>query len=244
MPRLPLIEDLTKEPIPPGSNILVEFDPASQWYNASFTIAAGWIRTGGVTSYNVYNQPPENARLHLKRLGLDVEALEKEEKVRIIDWYTTQLGQKSNEKYAYTSLKVADLSIYYSRKMIPADGSPFPGTGYRLGPDVLRIGDDTISVLLRFNDEKSFIDYYRTREIPVAPTRQSTAVDGVLKGVYSEYVYKSLEASMDAIIEFKVEEEGKSTRDLIRIRSMRNVHFDREWHELKIGDNFEVTLEK
>ena len=42
----------------------------------------------------------------------------------------------------------------------------------------------------------------------------------------------------------KVEEEGQSTRDLIRIRSMRNVHFDREWHELKIGHNFEITLEK
>jgi len=31
---------------------------------------------------------------------------------------------------------------------------------------------------------------------------------------------------------------------LMRIRNMRNAHFDREWHELKIGENFEVTLEK
>ncbi len=243
MPRLPLIEDLTKEPVPPGSNILVEFDPASQWYNASLTIAAGWIRTGGVSSYNVYDQPPENARLQLKRLGLDVEALEKEEKLRIIDWYTTQLGQKSQEKYPTASLKVADLSIQMSRLFIPADGSPFPGTGYRLGPVVLRIGDDQ-SVLLRFNDEKSYIDYWRTREIPVARSRKSTQIVAAVKGVHSEYVYKSLEASVDGIIEFKLEQEGKTTRDLMQIRSMRNVHFDREWHELKIGDNFEVTLEK
>ena len=245
MPRLPLIEDLTKEPIPRGSNILVEFDPASQWYNASFTIAAGWIRSGGVASYNVYDHRPEDVRLQLKRLGLDVEALETEEKLRILDWYTIQLGQKSTEKYATptASLKVADLSILWSRAMIPTGSSPFPGTQYRLGPDVLRIGDDE-SVLLRFNDEKSFIDFWRTREIPVAAARKSTQIVGAVKGVYSEYVYKSLEASVDGIIDFKLEEEGKSTRDLIRIRSMRNVHFDREWHELKIGDNFEVTLEK
>ncbi len=243
MPRLALIEDLTKEPVPPGSNILVEFDPASQWYNASFTIAAGWIRSGGVASYNVYDQPPENARLQLKRLELDVEALEREEKLRIIDWYTIQLGQKSKEKYPTASLKVADLSIQTLRNIIPTAGSPFPGTGYRLGPDVVRIGDDEL-VLLRFNDEKSFIDFWRTREIPVGPARKSTQIVGALKGVYSEYVYKSLEASVDGIIEFKLEQEGKSTRDLIQIRSMRNVHFDREWHELKIGDNFEVMLEK
>ncbi len=243
MPRISLIEDLTKQPIPPGSNILVEFDPASQWYNASLTIAAGWIRSGGVSSYNVYDQPPENARLQLKRLGLDVEALEKDEKLRIIDWYTIQLGQKSKLKYAADSLKVADLSILHTKAMIPSTGTPFPGTGYRLGPDVLRIGDDEL-VLLRFNDEKSFIDFWRTRDIPVAPARKSTSIVGGVKGVYSEYIYKSLETSVDGIIEFKLEEEGKSTRDLVRIRSMRNVHFDRDWHELKIGDNFEVTLEK
>jgi hypothetical protein len=31
--------------------------------------------------------------------------------------------------------------------------------------------------------------------------------------VYSEYVDKSLEASVDGIVDFKLEEEGKSTRD-------------------------------
>jgi KaiC/GvpD/RAD55 family RecA-like ATPase len=243
VPRLPLIEDLTKEPVPPGSNILVEFDPASQWYNSSLTIAAGWIRSGGVASYNAQAQPPESARLQFKRLGLDAETLEKEEKLRILDWYTIQLGQKSKEKYANTSLKVADLSLLWSKEIIPSTGSPYPGAVYRRGADVLIIADDEL-VLLRFNDEKSFIHYWCTRVIPSAPARQSTQIAGAVKGVYSDYIYKSIEAAVDGIIDFKLEEEGKRTRDLMRIRSMRNVHFDREWHELKIGDNFEVTLEK
>jgi KaiC/GvpD/RAD55 family RecA-like ATPase len=83
-----------------------------------------------------------------------------------------------------------------------------------------------------------------TREIPVGAATNSTSIYGVLKGVHSEYFYKSIEASADGIIDFKIEEEGKNTRDLMRIRSMRNVHFDRGWHELKLGDNFQVTLEK
>ena len=98
VPRIPIIEELTEGPVPLGSSILVEYDPASQWYNTSLTIAAGWIKSGGVTSYNVYDHPPESVRLQLKRLGLDVEGLEKEERLRIIDWYTMQLGKKSQEK--------------------------------------------------------------------------------------------------------------------------------------------------
>ena len=185
LPRLPLIEDLTKGPIPPGSNILVEFDPASQWYNASFTIAAGWIRSGGVASYNAQAQPPENARLQLKRLGLDTETLEKEEKLRILDWYTTQLGQKPKEKYANTSLKVADLSLLWSKEVMRNTGSPYSiPSVYHRGPHVLIIADDEL-VLLRFNDEKSFIQYWCTRVIPSAPARQSTQIVGAVKGVYS-----------------------------------------------------------
>jgi len=234
VPRIPIIEDLTEGPIPLGSNILVEYDPASQWYNTSVTIAAGWIKSGGVASYNAYDHSPESVRLQLKRLGLDAERLEREEKLRIWDWYTIQLGKKSQEKYAMPSLKVADLSIDYSRRVIVSTRSS----------DHLRVMDDAL-VLLRFNDERSFIDFWRTRLVPTTgPNSNSTALPSVPKGVYPEYICRTFEVAADGIIDFKLEEEGKATRDLIRIRSMRNVHFDREWHELKIGANFEVTLEK
>jgi KaiC/GvpD/RAD55 family RecA-like ATPase len=234
MPRIPIIEDLTEGPIPPGSSILVEYDPASQWYNTSLTIAAGWIKSGGIVSYNVYDHPPESVRLQLKRLGLDVGTLEKEEKLRIVDWYAIQLGKKSQEKHAMHSLKVADLSIDYSQTVIPRTRSSRS----------LRVMDDAL-VLLRFNDERSYIDFWRTRLVPTTGLNSnSTALPSAPKGVYPEYIYKTFEVTADGIIDFKLEEEGRTTRDLIRIRSMRNVHFDREWHELKIGKNFEVTLEK
>lgn len=236
MPRIPLIEDLTKGPIPPGTSILVEYDPASQWYNASLTIAAGWIKSGGIAAYNAYDHPPESVRMQLKRLGLDAEGLEKEEKLRIIDWFTIQLGKKSQEKYAMASLKVADLSIHYARTVIPRIRATDHVT--------LRVMDDAL-VLLRFNDEKSYIDFWRTRLVPTTgPNSNSTAIPSAPKGVYPEHIYKAIEVTQDGIVDFKLEEEGKTTRDLIRIRSMRNIQFDREWHELKIGDNFEVTLEK
>jgi KaiC/GvpD/RAD55 family RecA-like ATPase len=64
-----------------------------------------------------------------------------------------------------------------------------------------------------------------------------------VKGIHSEYLYKSIETSADGIIDFKLDDSGDEPRNLMRIRAMRNVGFDGRWHQLKTDDRFEVTLE-
>jgi KaiC/GvpD/RAD55 family RecA-like ATPase len=213
LPRIPLIEDLTTAPIPAGSNILVEFDPASQWYNASLTIAAGWIRTGGSVSYNTFAQSPATVRAQLNRLGVNTEELEAKDQLRIWDWYTASLGQKSKEKYAIDSLKAADLSIVHAKTQLP--GPPIP--------DRLRISDNT-SALGRFNDEKSWIEFALTRGIPTAVSRQSTSLHGMMAGIHSDWAYKQVEGASDGTVDFKLDEEAKGeTVDVMRVRNFRNV---------------------
>ena len=234
LPRIPLIEDLTTGPIPHSSFLLVEFTGASQWYNASFTISAGWLKTGGgPLGYNSLAHPPDDVRSKLNELGLNCEQLESEDKLYITDLYTATLGQKSKEKIAIPSLKVADLSIEFSRNIMR--GPP--------EPDTLAIVDNG-STLARFNDEKNWVEFILTRIIPSAKLLKNTGIAGIIREIHSAWVYEQLEAAADGIIDFSVEEEGKTLRDVMRIRSMRNAHFDREWHELKIGENFEITLEK
>lgn len=233
MPRIQLIEDLTKEPIPPGCSILVEFDPASQWYNASLTIAAGWLRTGGSVSYIAQSQSPDDVRSQLRRLGLTVEELEQNDRLWITDFYTASLGQKSKEKFAVESLKVADLSIWIAREAMVESAAP----------EFLVIADNS-SVLDRFNDEKNWVELYLTRPIPMAKSRQITQLIGFMGGIHSNWAYKQLEAGVDGIVDFKVEEAGEETRDLMRIRSLRKVGFDRRWHELTMSENSKVMLHK
>lgn len=72
---MPLFEELTTGPIPKGSNLLVAFDPASEWYNAALTIAAGWLESGGRVHHNATVQPPVAVRSQLNRLGLISENL-------------------------------------------------------------------------------------------------------------------------------------------------------------------------
>ena len=237
MLRIPLIEDLTKGPVPLGSNLLIEFDPASQWYNSCVTMAAGWVKDGGSVGYNGFIQPPNNVRLQFSRAGLNVDDLENKDRLRVYDWYTPTLGRKSKEKYGIDSLKVADQSIVF--RFTEDDLNNPEDLEWA---ETLRIADN-FSTLARFNDEKSWIEFMLTRVYPIGSVRKSTLIFGIMKGVHSEWAYKQLEASADGIIEFRLEGLEK-TRDLVQIRTMRNVHFNRELHELKVGENFEVTLEK
>ena len=239
VPRLPLIEDLTNRPITAGSWLMVEYTGASRWYNACITITAGWLKTGGRVSYNAYAWPSENVRSQLNLLGLRTEELEKEDRLRIWDWYTATLGHKSKEKLSVDSLKVTDLSILFSREVMaghPAlERQPY-------GPDWLRIADNG-STLARFNDEKAWVEFRLTRDIPSASSTKSTAIVAFIKGLHSSWAYEQLEAAVDGIIDFKLEEVGEETINLMRIRSMRNVGFDSRWHRLRVSENFEVTLE-
>ena len=237
VPQIPLIEDLTKASVPLGSNLLIEFDAASQWYNSCLTIAAGWVKNGGTVGYNGFIQPPNNVRVQLGRVGLDVDNLERNDRLRVYDWYTPTLGRKSKEKYGIDSLKVADQSIQFR---LTEDDLKNPEDAE--WPESLRIVDN-FSTLARFNDEKSWIEFMLTRVYPIASVRKSTLIFGIMKGVHSEWAYKQLEGSADGIIEFRLEELERA-RDVVQIRTMRNVHFNRDLHELKIGENFEVTLEK
>jgi len=54
-------------------NLIVEYDSKSQWYAASLTIAAGWLKTGGKVIYNNSAQPPDAIRLLLNQLPSQVD---------------------------------------------------------------------------------------------------------------------------------------------------------------------------
>ena len=233
LPKLPLIEELTTEPLPPGSNIMIQYDTGSSWFNASVTIAAGWLKTGGRCTYLDASQPPDYLRSQLVRLGLNVEDLEEEGRLAIWDIYTATLGRKSKEKNAWSTLKAADLSLRFANYMSRAPVDPL----------LLRIADDH-SLLARFNGDKSWVELMISRHVPIGPKIKSTAIVGYLNGVHSDWLYKQLGAAYDGIVDFKLDESRDPACNLIRIRSMRNVKFNGKWHQLGLGDNFEVTLEK
>jgi KaiC/GvpD/RAD55 family RecA-like ATPase len=201
-------------------------------------MAAGWAKQGGDVGYNGFVQSPEGVRTQLTRLGLKVDELERNDTLRVYDWYTPTLGRKSKERYGIDSLKVADQSIEFR---LTEDDLKGPAESEWF--ESIRIADN-FSTLARFNEEKAWIEFMLTRVFPIAPVKKSTLVFGIMKGVHSEWAYRQLEGSADGIIDFRLEEAGGKIRDLMQIRTMRNVHYNRALAELKLQDNFEVRLEK
>jgi len=51
-----------------------------------------------------------------------------------------------------------------------------------------------------------------------------------------------LEAADDGVVDFKLDESTDPPTNMMRIKNIRNVSFDGRWHQLKISENFEVTL--
>lgn len=200
------------------------------------------MKDGGAVTYNVSTQPPDNVRSQLTQQGLDVKDLESREKLRVFDWYTATLGRKSEERYAFYSLKAADLSVLHSKYLMATEDGldlmrPTPS------PDWLRILDDA-SCLARFNEEKSWVEFVRTRTIPLASLWKSTGIVGLIKGIHSDWTYKNLEAACDGVIDIKLDEAAEEARSMMRIRSMRGVGFDARWHPLITDEKSEVTIEK
>jgi len=66
----------------------------------------------------------------------------------------------------------------------------------------------------------------------------------LIRGFHSEWAYRALEAAVDGIIDFKLDETRDEIANLMGVRSMRNVGFDSRWHRLKFNENFEVSLDK
>jgi KaiC/GvpD/RAD55 family RecA-like ATPase len=128
-------------------------------------------------------------------------------------------------------------------KSSPAYSSWMKGSELGETASTLRVLDNG-SNMARFNDERLWVEFILTRQLPRGPIWKTTLINPIVRGLHSEWVYRALEAAVDGIVDFKLEESGEETRHLMRIRNMRNVGFDRKWHVRGTGENFEVTLEK
>ncbi len=191
MPRIPLIEDLTTGPIPARSNLLVEFDAASQWYNMSVTMASGWLRQGGTVSYNLTMQSPERLRSRFERLGLKPSELEKKDKLRVQDYFTATLGKTSGETHAWNSLKVQDLSVEFGKYLRPRYDAQVAIGDRDPEFDLLRIWDN-LSVLGRFNEDKAWVEFVLSRGLPLGMSLGATTIHAIVTGVHEQWVYRRL----------------------------------------------------
>lgn len=236
---IPILREFVSGGLDYGTNLLVEFEPNSLWYETSLTMTAHALKEGIRTEYHTFEHVPGEVRAALSKLGLEVKTSEEEGTLRIIDSYTVQTGLSSPEKGAGTrayltqSVKVSDWSIAIAQ----AVKTGIPETEKRW----LHIDDNT-SVLLQYNDEKAVIDFSRTRGIPRTRARQAVFLHSLVTGIASDSFYKQFESLCDGTIHFRSDERADEIEHYVRVRALRTRTFDSRWRRLRKLDNGEVTI--
>lgn len=232
----PFLKELVPGGFEFGSNLLVEFDSDSVWYETSLTIAAHALRAGIKVDYHNFQHTPSDIRKAFDRRGLDVKKLEDNDMLWIVDSFTVQTGADTSQdqsEVTQVSVKLSDWSIALARDLKAGISETMKRR--------LHIDDNT-GTLLQYNEEKAIIDFWRTRYIPYSRARECVNIYSLLTNVASTSFYKQYESLSDGIIDFKSEERENELQHYVRIRSLRGRGCDSRWRKLRLSDNGEVTL--
>lgn len=238
---LPFLKELVEGPLDYGTNLLVEFEPDSIWYETSLTLAAQALKDGVRTDYHLFQHMPSEVREAFTRFGLDVKQLEERDSLRMLDSYTVQTGLGAAEtseksrvpRYLSQSLKLSDWSIADAQRI--KSGVP--------QEDKKRLHiDDNTGVLLQYNDEKTVIDNWRTRSRPHTKVQEIILFNSLMKGAASDAFTKQFELLSDAIIDLKSQEKDGRIEHVLRVRAMRGRPYDSRWRRLHLLQTGEVAL--
>ena len=102
---------------------------------------------------------------------------------------------------------------------------------------------DSVSELLRFNEESIVLEFYLTRIIPHEIRKaKKVGLCGLARGVHTESFYKRLAGAVDGTIDVRVMERDNEVKNLLRIRNLKGQPHDTRWHEIAIKPNGETTL--
>jgi len=225
-----------------GKVLLIEFEAQSLWYEASFTITSAALKKGIRTEYHTFSHIPNDIRESLSKHGLVAKALEQDKILRIIDSYTIQTGLgtpdplisgTTGQKHLTQSVKMSEWSIAASQQM-----------KQEISEEDMRWlhVDDNVSGLADYNDEKTILNYWRTRMIPAARMYQEAFVNALLVKVHSDSFYTQFEALCDGILDFRSREDGDRLVQEARARLIRGKSYDSKWRQLKLGENGEVSV--
>jgi KaiC/GvpD/RAD55 family RecA-like ATPase len=250
---IPILTGLIPDGVKPGTLFIVEFDPASQWLAVAATIAAAYLRNGGRVSYGAILRPPETVKENLLALGVDVSTVSKEGRFWLIDRYSATLtggrlegGDPSGGPFEpiqggarFRSLKVADSSVQWLKEL--KQGHESWDVIEFWPPGALAVGE-SMSQMLRFNDEKPYLEFLISRGIPNERKAKRINLTGVLRGVHTESFYNQVENAYDGVIDLRVMERDEEAKNLLRIRSLKGQPHDARWHEIQIKRNGEATL--
>jgi KaiC/GvpD/RAD55 family RecA-like ATPase len=232
---VPFLDSLSPGGFGRGRILLMEFQPHSLWYEASYTIASQAIRAGIRTDYHVFQHVPEDALGALSRLGTRVDRARREGLLRLLDSYTIQSGLRRpsrQEPYGFASLSLRLSEWKKGALGVLRDSEE---------KDILHI-DDNDSLLATANSEEEILDFFQSRAFAAARAKGITFLHGLATGIHSERFYHRIEAFVDGIVDFEAWDRGGQVDQVVRVRVLRGTSSDSRWRQLSVSRTGEVRI--
>lgn len=254
--RIPLLINLIPDGLKPGTILLVEYDPESQWFSLACTVAVRCLMENRHVAFLAFTTTPSEVARTMTALGIDVPSVEKSGLLAIEDWYSASLsggtlGPGTTQKDMFErvdgrirvhSLRVADISVAWLKT---SKAGPHPAhdiIDFWPGGSLAVV--DSCSPLLRFSDEKSLVELFESRIRPEERRRANlVTLQGIMRGVHSDWLYKRLEGGYDGVLDLRVFETEGEVKNFLRVRAFRGQPHDTKWHLVEITKNGEAKLE-
>jgi KaiC/GvpD/RAD55 family RecA-like ATPase len=243
--HVPIFSEIVPRGFRHGANYLVEFEPDSLWYETSLTIAVQALKAGVRTRYYTFMHIPVEVRGALQTLGADLKKMEKEDKFRLIDSYTSLTGLPIQPEPGTwgagrlpTSLNDPSYLEKTAANIVTVIKEGVPETDKKW----LRIDDNT-SIFNRYFKEQDVLNIFQTHIFQLTRLLDVSAFHSVVAGVWSDSFYKQFETQSDGVIDFKTEEEEGQLENYVRVRSIRGKSCDSRWRHLHLSATGEVILD-
>ncbi len=226
---MPVIGPLLRRPIKPGKLLLFLFDPDSAWSILVLNMVAEFLRKGTEVLYIVTSRRVPDVRDDFLKRGLDPAPYERDERLVLSDAYTLKTGKSSPEKYSFTSLNVAELSIISSKAL-----DQWQAGSVRLF--------ENVSEIVESSEEKSFLKFYRTWTSRLV-TSGRIVLDGFVRGIHSDSLYNSVMSTADGVFELRTEELDGKLESVLRARSFKGGTVDTSRRVVRVDESLALRLE-
>ncbi len=195
---VPFLDRLVPGGVKPATIFTVEYDPESQWLAVATTITARFLQANGHVAYTAQTRSPEEVKNALAALGVDIPAAQKAGLLRVSDQYSATLSGGRLESSSvhsgvleeiqggvrFRSLKVGDLSVQWL-KFSKLDSDTYEKTR-TWGPAGSLGVVESISEMLRFNEENAFAEWMVSRVNPIERRAKRITLQAYVRGIHGE----------------------------------------------------------
>src|SRR5437016_6082534 len=121
--------------LPEGSSVLLQGPPGQEKLRFALTFLAEGLKTGACGLIDISSHSPDSVLEELRNLGVNIDAVTKENRLRIVDWYSWSEEQVHDVEerglILRSSLDLTNLGVALSRAIV---GLPTPDCRWLASP--------------------------------------------------------------------------------------------------------------